>query len=169
MGRKGNTKNKKRTEILIMKYSLGIFSTILFMLLTSCNQIKSDSIIGKKIGEYCKEDYPCVVEMEKIISGQWDTMFVFKEQVSLEEINKTIGFNYPFFEDIGKRILFIKDKEVVYHEDEFPNAESAKDGEIKFNMNDSTKIKSYGRKEAVFLVRRTDFDKGSYYELTPVK
>lgn len=107
--------------------------------------------------------------MRDLIKEPWDKMFVFKEGVSLEQINKTLGFEYKYFEDIASRIIFAKGNEVVFHEDQFPNVESRKNGELVFNMGDTVLFKVYLPDEAIFNVQKVDLDKGSYYQLTNLK
>ena len=107
--------------------------------------------------------------MKAIVNEQWDKMYVFKESASLEKINQVIGFNYPYFEDVAKRIIFTKSGKVVFHEDEFPGVESAKNGELVFNIGDTIDYKIFLPSEAIFNVQKVDFSKGSYYELTPTK
>ncbi len=107
--------------------------------------------------------------MKDLVNVAWDKMYVFKEGVSLEQINQVLGFKYNYFEDIAKRIIFVKGKEVVLHEDEFPGVESAKNGELIFKIGDNVMFKSYSPDEAIFNVQKIEFSKGNYYELTPVK
>lgn len=148
------------------------FLEILFLLyfVTSCNEnINSDSMIAKKIEKKCNEKQSCKVNIKDLVNVAWDKMYVFKEGVSLEQINHVIGFKYTYFEDIAKRIIFVKGKEVVFHEDEFPGVESAKNGELIFNIGDSVMFKGYSPDEAIFNVQKIEFSKGSYFELTQVK
>ena len=151
-----------------MKKFIGIL--FLLYLVTSCKEnINSYSMIAKKIEKECNETQSCKINIKDLVNIAWDKMYVFKEGVSLEQINQVIGFEYTYFEDIAKRIIFVKGKEVVLHEDEFPGVESAKNGELIFNIGDSVMFKGYSPDEAIFNVQKIEFSKGSYFELTQVK
>ncbi len=145
-----------------------IITILLIALLFSCSQIEtSNSTIAKKIEKECNGKKPCKINIQAIVNEQWDKMYVFKESASLERINQVIGFNYPYFEDVAKRIIFTRAGKVVFHEDEFPGVESAKNGALVFNIGDTSDYKIFLPSEAIFYVHKVDFSKGSYYELTP--
>lgn len=147
-----------------------IIAIFLISLLFSCSQMDtSNSIIGKKIEKECNGKGTCNINMQTIVNEQWERMYVFKESASLERINQVIGFNYPYFDDIAKRIIFIRAGKVVYHEDEFPGVESAKNGELVFIIGDTSEYRIFLPSEAIFSVQKVDFTKGRYFELTPSK
>ncbi|MGH2666303.1 hypothetical protein [Flavobacterium sp.] len=133
-----------------------------FLLIISCDE-SSDSQIGKKIKEVCTTQN-CEINMTDIVPEQWDYMYIFKTGASLEFINSKLGFQYPYFEDIGNRMIFVKGNNVIYHEDEFPNPERIKKGEVIFDLGDSiyTKVK---RENAIFSVH----SEGEYFKLHLVK
>lgn len=131
---------------------------IVLLFVVSCNQ-KSDSKIGKKINEKCIEKN-CVINMADIVSGDWDYMYVFQLGMSQDQVNSKLGFKYPFFEDVASRVIFINNNEVVYHEDEFPNPEKIKKGELYFESGNSNYLK-IPREKAIFIVTKTD----GYYQL----
>ena len=151
-----------------MKKNISIFFLALFIISGNEN-INSDSVIAKKIEKECNNNLSCRINMATLVNKDWDKMFVFKEGVSLEQINQVLGFKYDYFEDIAKRIVFVKGNQVVFHEDEFQGVENAKNGELVFNIGDSLMFKSYLPNEAIFNVQRIEFSKGIYYELTSVK
>lgn len=151
-----------------MKKSIGIF--FIAFLIFSCNEnTNSESTIAKKIEKECNNKLSCRINMAALVNKDWDKMYVFNEGVSLEQINQVLGFKYDYFEDIAKRIVFVKGNKVVFHEDEFPGVESAKNGQLVFNIGDNIMFKSYLPNEAIFNIQRVEFDKGMYYELTSVK
>jgi hypothetical protein len=96
-------------------------------------------------------------------------MYIFKENMSLEQINSTLGFEYPYFEDIAKRIVFVKGNRVIFHEDEFPGVETTKNCELVFDLGDKVSFKSYSPGEAIFKVRRIEFSNGIYFKLTQIE
>lgn len=125
----------------------------------SCNE-NSDSQIGKKLKEICINQN-CEINMITIIPEDWDYMYIFKTNTSLEFINSKLGFEYPYFEDIANRVIFVKDNKVIYHEDEFPNPEKIKKGEIIFETEDKEFIK-VPKKDAIFMVH----SESGYFKLT---
>jgi hypothetical protein len=131
-----------------------------FMLvfIVSCNDV-SNSEISKKIEKDCKSQN-CEINMANYIVEDWDYMFIFKVNTSLEQINSQLGFTYPYFEDIANRIIFVKGDKIIYHEDEFPNPEKVKKGELIFNIGDENFIK-IKKDKAIFLVRM----EGDFFEL----
>lgn len=126
----------------------------------SCANDKTDSKISKEITDKCPNLSSCLINFSDIIKDDWDYVLITNEQISLEELNKLLGFEYPYFSDIGSRIIFVKDNKVVYHEDEFPQAEKVLKGTLKFNLeNNFLKLK---KENAKFRVT----EKNRYIELT---
>jgi hypothetical protein len=144
-------------------------SFLIFLVIGCSENINSDSVIAKKIEKVCNNKMSCRIDMKNLVNVEWDKMYFFKEGMSLEQINQILGFKYNYFEDIAKRLVFVKANQVVFHEDEFPSIESAKNGELVFNIGDSIMFKSYLPDEAIFSVQKVEFSMGSYYELTPIK
>jgi hypothetical protein len=130
-----------------------ILYLIFSFLLISCDDT-SKSEISKKIYKECVTEN-CEINMGKIVSEDWDYVFIFKTNTSLEEINNELGFDYPYFEDIATRVVFVKNNKVVYHEDEFPNPYKVKKGEVIFDIGDKNSIK-ISRHKAIFLVHKTN-------------
>ena len=91
--------------------------------------------------------------MSNIVPEDWDYVYIFKTNTSLEEINRQLGFEYPYFEDIVARIVFVKNNTVVYHEDEFPNPEKVKKGELIFDIGYTNFVK-IKRDKAIFIVHK---------------
>ena len=47
---------------------------------------------------------------------EWDTLYFFSAKASLEEINKTFPVKVNDFVDVGDRIYFLKNKQIIYSE-----------------------------------------------------
>ena len=128
---------------------------ILLLITISCNDT-SKSVISKKINKECIEQN-CEINMSRIITEDWDYVYIFRINNSLEEINNQLGFQYLYFEDIATRIIFVKNKTVVYHEDEFPNPEKVKQNEyfnalqVKFSYAVTCHKAQGGQWESVFV------------------
>lgn len=126
--------------------------SILFICLfvISCTNDNTNSEISKKIRENCSNLSSCIVNFDDLIKDDWDYVLITNEQISLGELNELLGFEYPYFSDIGSRIIFVKDDKVVYHEDEFPQAETVLKGTLKFKLeNNFLKLKKENAKFSV--------------------
>lgn len=106
--------------------------------------------------------------MVNITSFDWDKMYVFRDNSGLEEVNKQLGFEYPYFEDIAKRIIFTKSKKVIYHEEEYPDPDKKSKLEFIFR-NDTIKTMVFTRETATFSAKRKGLFGWIYYELKPLK
>jgi hypothetical protein len=139
---------------------------ILPFLVYSCQNSIQDKIVNdiKKNGQ---ED-SCVVKMVNITSFDWDKMYIFRKNSGLEEVNQQLGFEYPYFEDIAKRIIFTKSKKVVYHEEEYPDPDKKSKLEFTFG-NDTTKVMVFTKKTAIFSAKKKEFYGWIYYELKPLR
>jgi len=146
----------------IRKLMILIFPFLVY----SCQNSIQDKIVDN-IKKNVQGD-SCVVKMVNITSFNWDKMYVFSENSGLEDVNKQLGFEYPYFEDIAKRIIFTKSKKVVYHEEEFPDPD--KKSKLEFILgNGTTKAMVFTRETAIFSAKKKDFFGWIYYELKPLK
>lgn len=141
-----------------------IMILIIPILVCACQNSIQDKIL-KNIKKNGKGD-SCLVKMVDITSFDWDKMYVFSENSSLEEVNQQLGFEYPYFKDIAKRLIFVKSKKVVYHEEEYPDPEKKSKLEFVFG-NDTTKVMAFTRKTAVFSVKKNNLYDWIYYDLKP--
>ena len=133
------------------------------------NNSLSESVLAKEIANICKKQRHCTIVMKDLITENWDKMYVFKLSAHLQDINRALGFEYHYFEDIATRIVFVKDSIVVYHEDEFPDPESPKNNELIFDIEDRANYKMYTPNNAIFDIQTVNFNKNSkYYKLTQV-
>lgn len=124
------------------------------------------SKIGKKLSDICSslQNNDCLISLTDIVQEDWDYVFLASEQLSLEEINEYLGFNYPYFEDIGKKMIFVKDNQVIYYEDVFPDYDNRRSCELLFEFRDERHYLKIKREDAVFKVLR----KGDDFLLIPL-
>lgn len=133
---------------------------VVFMIYSCSNT--SDSKISRKLQNTCAEQGSnCIISLNEIITEDWDYVLISTESFSLEDLNNQLGFEYPYFTDIGKRIIFVKGNKVVYYEDEFPDPEQIKKGEVYFDMGNNNFMK-IERDKAIFKVVKEN----NYYILT---
>jgi|GEM_PF-3174433 len=139
----------------------------LFLLL-SCNHNKGRTEFEKNVEEKfisdCDNVRICRLDIKEITQFDWDTMYVFKPTVSAAEIDDILGFKYPYFQDVAFRIIFIKDNQVVYHDDYFPNFDNSLTSILKFNFEDSEYLKVSTQNAFFQIIQEKNID-GFYYHL----
>lgn len=147
-----------------MKMSLVLVSVLTFLF--SCNENRNGKLAQKidaHITEYCKEGI-CTINLSKITPFKWDRFYLFKETTSLEVVERVLNQEYPYFTDIGRRIIFLDDgNNIVYHEDIFPNVEGITNKDVIFYMPDTVNFKEFINPN--FTVKKEKTKKGYYYIL----
>ncbi len=141
---------------------------ILCFLITICSGCSNNSLEAKienHIKKACNEKDVCIINIKDITDFEWQKMYVFKEGTTLEAINEALGFEYPYFEDIARRTVFVSENRITYHEDIFPNPESAQDGQVIYEMPDTVQYTIFEPDDAVFKVNKVEFVQGVYYVL----
>lgn len=141
-----------------------IFIIMLGVFLNSCINHKN-SEIREQILNNCSDKNNCLIEIAKIMKFEWTEMYVFRYNVTNEEIQKAIGVDYPYYKEFTDRIVFLKGKEIIYHEDNETNIEGIDDGDLIFNFSDSLRFVSYTPEEAVFNLHIIEGSNGVYYEM----
>lgn len=131
-----------------MKNKLFLF--IASIVILSCNNINSTSKLSNLIVDECPNLSSCIINLDDIIEEDWDYVLITNQQISLSQLNSLLGFEYPYFSDIGNRIIFVKNKKVIYHEDEFPEAETTSKNTLRFEIkNNYLKLKKSDSKFSV--------------------
>lgn len=127
---------------------------LILILLQSCENNVSKSLISKRIKNKCKNRFPCSIKLNELIDENWDTMFIFNINSDLAKINKILGFEYQYFYDVADRIIFVKNGKVVYHEEEYPTFDNRKSDEITFNFKKDSTYCYYIYSEKKFQVEK---------------
>lgn len=124
---------------------------LMVLMIYSCTN-SFESKIDYMVGKICfDQEGGCIVALKDLIVEDWDYVLISNEAFSLEELNNQLGFEYPYFMDIGNRIIFVKGEKVIYHEDEFFNPDNIKEGKVFFNFDKSNYMK-IERNNATFKV-----------------
>lgn len=74
-----------------------------------------------------------------------------------------LGISYPYFEDVGERIIFLFKGKITHNEDYFPTFEGRQEDDLAFKMNDSLNIRSFTNPN--FEVKRIQYSDKGYYLL----
>ena len=140
----------------------------ILLISTGCNKSIEDKI-GKKIEDECSSKTACVISIKTITDFEWEKMYVFGSSARLEDINKALGFEYPYYKEFSRIIVFMDNGKIVYHEENSSNVEHLEDKDVIFNYGHSLKYSSYNMSDAVFKAQINQIENGVYYELTPVR
>ena len=131
-----------------MKYSFLYHNIFILLLLavSSCNHYGSDV--------YCTVKRTYNNEIDTINFGEalvfdWDTMYWFPSNISLEEINSIVNIN-SVWQDVGDRIVFVKGDKIVYYKEYFPCHETPLE-RICFNPNS---VQTIHKDDAVFFIQK---------------
>ncbi len=143
------------------------FVTLIF---SSCSNKRSniEAKIADKIKNGCNENSECTINVKELTDFNWDKMYVFKYNASLEDVNKAVGANAGKYTEFMRRIIFTLNNKVVFNEEQPTNIEGLTEGEIVFDIPDSLTYKSYNANAAIFLSRTRESNNTTYYELTQV-
>lgn len=141
-----------------------LFLWTFIFLWSSCtsNNGKIEGNIQSQIEREC-EGEKCIIDISKSTPFKWKKFYVFTVNASLKTIEKEIGQPYPFYDDVGRRLIFLdQGNRIVYHEDIFPTVEQyAKD--VVFDMPDSVLYRLYT--DPIFEVRRYYLSDDEYFYL----
>jgi len=137
-----------------------------FFVAKSCKQKSIKYKIADRLEEKCKGDTTCFFNMAEVTNFKWDKFYLFGMGISLDSINKALGFEYPYYEELTDYIVFVYRGNIVYHEGESVDPESKPMAGIIFECPIDT---VFDFNNANFHVKIL-VEKGTkYYELYPVK
>jgi len=124
--------------------------------------------IEAKIQEQCKGVKVCKIDLKEVTDFKWDRMYFFKTGA---EVNKILGFHYPYLgDDVASRLVFVSGNVVTYHEDNFLALYTSTKEKVSFNFyNDLAPYYCFNAADAIFEVNKTVHNGIVYYDLTPPK
>jgi hypothetical protein len=138
-----------------------ILTILVLFLVYSCGK-SSENKIDQAVRDVCRnKESDCKISLQSIITEEWDYVIISQESLSLEDLNKLLGFDYPYFIDIARRIIFVKGNKVIYHEDKFPETDRVVKNEVVFEMKNSNFLK-IERNNAIFNAKKEN----DYFVLT---
>jgi len=122
----------------------------------------------------CNDNFKnCVVSVDEVVDFDWDKMYVFREGVGNEMIEKILGTKLNnSFDSTGRRIVFVRSDKVVYEElyiyDTFeglPNESTF----FEYNEDNSSFYIFLDKKNAIFKITSVDHGDKTYYQLSPIR
>ena len=129
----------------------------MYVCIVSCsNKNDIDSIVSNEY-EKCNDNTTCVIDFAERMNFEWDTMCFYSVANSLEDIKKDLGFELSYYEDIGDRVIFLKNNKVVYHKSWFPNPSEPTEGIIFETNNNKIRV---GKPNSKFKIRK---EKKAFY------
>ena len=127
---------------------------LLFMATISCNSHNVVSIV-KNAADMGTIDF------DETMWFDWDTMYWFPMNYSLDEIDSIININ-DYWKDVGDRIIFVKGGKIVYYKEYFPANEKPLQ-RISFEPDT---IQVIDRRNATFSIEK---ESEKLFVLSPVK
>jgi len=150
---------------------IAIIPSIGFILLSflflSCNQRVTDKVV-LLIRKKCTVEENCTLKVAEVTSFTWDEFYFFDHAVLDQEVNKVLGkqvFSTSISSGYAHKLVFMKNGDVVYKEEQPTNLEVTLDGEVYFNIDQSTKFGKFS-KDSLFEVKKIKSSKGEHYDLT---
>lgn len=132
--------------LLTMKIKLFCTGFLLLLLTTvSCGP-------GSDVDSIVKRTYNNgidTIDLGETLPFDWDTMYWFPSNIPLEEINSIVNIN-KYWQDVGDRIVFVKDGKIVYYKEYFPYHETPLE-RICFNPNS---VQAYHKNDALFSIEK---------------
>ncbi|MBI6550202.1 hypothetical protein H8A87_16215 [Xenorhabdus sp. VLS] len=106
-----------RNNIIIFALMLGI--AILFLSFNS-----SRLGIIDYADKHCQKNTACLVDMTKIIPFDWDKMYIIDKGMGREDIEDIIGASFNEKASLFYKIIFVRNKKVIYSDEYYPSDES---------------------------------------------
>lgn len=135
---------------------------------TACAQGTLEDRIAQR-AEKCSRDKPCTVSISSLTPFQWDKMYVFKYNATLEEIKNALGFFLPEKKQFTRKIVFVHNGQMVFNEEWSTNVEHVENGEVVFDIPDENVYREYSAKEDTFHIETVNSDGGRHYALKQVR
>ncbi len=131
---------------------------------------KFENTIGKKIRETCVKKEKCSIRIYESTWFEWDKLIVFSGGFTNIDVNNVLEKDYfiekNYFKENkfgnSKTIVFLKDKEIVYSEENFREAEGYRNGDLYFYDIDTSKGYQVFKKDSEFHVERNAIQADEY-------
>ncbi|CDG22949.1 conserved protein of unknown function [Xenorhabdus poinarii G6] len=99
---------------------LSAFAILTFVYFFSFRQWDIKEVIVDYSNKHCQINQECLVDFKDLTPFSWDRAYIFPDGKNSKSINNAIGMQYRFT-DVGLKFIFIRDKEIVYSEEYFPD------------------------------------------------
>ncbi len=129
-----------------MKLPALLFVILLSISCKESQEYKSLEIerkFGNNIERNCRQNKDCVVAIKDVTDFSWDKLYVFDYGIDKYEIDKIVGINVNASDNNTRKLIFIKDNELVYLEQNLSIVDKAAEGEIIFLEMDRKNFAEY--------------------------
>lgn len=157
---------KRTNEIIFQSKMVRIFKLFMLCLLFGgCNQeIDIEGEIVSYYYEKCARD-GCAINLNEITNFSWDKLYVFRYNVSFDEISSLIGQTPPRFSEFTRKLIFTHQEEIVHCEEHATNIEGLENEEIVFEMSDTLNYAVFRNTDSQFMVRKMESGQIVYFLL----
>lgn len=143
------------------KSIIGLF--VFFIFCCSCNNTIESRIANRL--KQC-DSVECKINITEYTNFEWDTAYYFETPVSQAVINKIIGFKYQNYQEFTRPLIFIRNRKVVYYENNPSSIESLTKNQVVFNgLTDTTVCKIISSSNPVFKGYTEKNGEINYYRL----
>src|SRR3712207_987511 len=94
---------------------------LIVALLGGCIDVKSE--FYKLAESSCAQKNECIVDLKGNILEENSELYIFNNPAK-EYVQEKIGVEYNFYEDIGDKIILIKDRKISFYYALFPSSEN---------------------------------------------
>lgn len=149
-----------------------IWTVAALCLVFSCNP--GPSKLEQRLSSYwmasCQGVPVCVVKFSDVSDMPWDRMLVFAAHATRSDFDKELGAGSVRFEEFSRKIVLVKNDQVVYSEQTPSSMEDLSNGEVVFWSTEDAAgppVRIFTRDQAVFSVKRLPLPhgKGYFFEL----
>lgn len=154
----------------LKKYSSYTILTILVYLVCSCTffSTKIENRIGWWVRWNCANQVACILRLRELTNFDWDKVYAFPLGTTQEDVERIIGGKIPEFQEFSRTLVFIRDNQIIYVEQNPGDVEGIVDGEVGFVSSPSIFYGMYD-KNSSFEVKIISMNQKTYYELVEVK
>ena len=156
----------KKVFIIVLIIVFISISIITFLIVSNNN-----TQVSKKIIAYCnkQEDNTFELKISDYTNFDWDKMIIYITPTSRKDLLEFSGIDYKNSLDLKARMIFVKDKQIVYEEYFETDFESPYKFIIHPYKDSSNKINQFAKEKAIFNVERIKWENENRYSLTPIE
>ncbi len=122
--------SKKMTIIIIMVAAIGVAA---FAIVSYNRKNTIENKIGHWVNNNCQSNKACTVNIADLTEFDWDKMLVFEYGFTKKQVEEIIDTSLENHLEQSRKIVFLKDGEVVHHEQLPTNVEHNVDGQVIFD------------------------------------
>jgi hypothetical protein len=139
-------------------------ATVLTSILCCTGSRKFEVKMVTAIAKNCQDPEHCALRLRDVTNFEWDRMFAFGYGAREYEIERILGTKYRWGGEFQRKIVFMKGKEIVFHEEEPTDIERPLKDEVVFDFAQNSNYGVYSH-DVTFKVSKKWSENGIFYEL----